>query len=204
MNDEPDNLLAWLDRQVPEARLVRTTDPTTSHKAAATASKRGPTQRRRVWNTLKTLGPATDYEISTRLGILRSSASKRRQELSDAGFIVDTGLRRPTDTGSSAIVWSSCSYYDPDILERALTTSATTRRSTSSPRSPSVRRDGVRTSEHDGRATHPTMKAVWEYIDRHGTTTPAAIHEYRVAVEMQRSLNRLRSRCGSPESDGTT
>jgi len=204
MSHEPDNLLLWLEREVTEARLARTTDPHTSKEAAASASKRGPTQRRRVWNTLNNLGNATDFEISVTLGILRSSASKRRQELSDLGFIIDTGLRRNTDSGSSAIVWRPCSSLDQVALEQAMTRSSTIRRSTSSMLSPSVKRDGARVNSLDGQGTQQTMKAVWAYIEQHGTTTPQEIHAYRVAAETRRSLSRLRSRFVSPESDGTT
>lgn len=90
-------------------RLVRAHDPDTSRQAAENASRRGPTQRRQVWEALKKLGGATDYEISVSCGILRSSAAKRRQELLDLGYVVETPFRRKTDTGTDAIVWR-CSY----------------------------------------------------------------------------------------------
>jgi hypothetical protein len=92
-------------RTIPAIRLVRTTDHDTAHEAADQASKRGPNQRRRVWEALKTLGDATDYELSVATGILRSSAAKRRQELVDLGYVVETPFRRKTDTGSNAVVW---------------------------------------------------------------------------------------------------
>lgn len=94
-----------LTSTTPPIRLVRTTDHDTAHEAADNASKRGPSQRRRVWEALKTLGSATDYELSIATGILRSSAAKRRQELVDRGYVVETPYRRKTDTGSNAIVW---------------------------------------------------------------------------------------------------
>lgn len=89
-------------------RLVRRTDPDTSRLAANAASSRSPTQRTQVWQALLELGNATDYELSRHLSILRSSAAKRRQELTDVGLVEDTGLRRPTDTDSPAIVWRPC------------------------------------------------------------------------------------------------
>ena len=98
-----------IDTIIPPTRLVRTTDPDTSQQAAKNASRRGPSQRRQVWESLKRLTTATDYELSVATGILRSSASKRRQELVELGHVVDTGQRRPTDTGTMAIVWR-CSY----------------------------------------------------------------------------------------------
>ena len=47
----------------------------------------------------------TDYEISRELGVLRTSAGKRRKELYELGLCQDTDERRATDTGASAIVW---------------------------------------------------------------------------------------------------
>lgn len=92
----------------PAVRLVRRTDPDTSRLAADAASRRSPSQRSRVWTTLLELGEATDYELSIACQILRTSAAKRRQELVDAGLVEDSGRRRDTDTGSSAIVWRPC------------------------------------------------------------------------------------------------
>ena len=89
-------------------RLARTTDPDTSHLAAQTASVRGPNQRIKVWDALNFLGEATDFELSEYLGILRSSAGKRRQELTELGLVEPTDFRRPTDTGAMSIVWRPC------------------------------------------------------------------------------------------------
>jgi hypothetical protein len=94
-----------IDLPIDPTRLVRTQDPDTSRMAAESASRRGPTQRRRVWEALKKLGGATDYELSVECGILRSSAAKRRQELVDLGHVIETPFRRKTDTGTEAIVW---------------------------------------------------------------------------------------------------
>jgi hypothetical protein len=109
MNEPQLTLWEALDQVIPAHRLARPNQPETAKEASESASRRAPSQRRRVWEALKQLGSATDYEISIHLGILRSSAAKRRQELSDQGFIVDTGQRRKTDTGTSAVVWR-CSY----------------------------------------------------------------------------------------------
>ena len=101
MGDPQENLFSLFEA----TRLARTTDPDTSHLAAKSASVRGPNQRLKVWEAIKHLGEATDYEISAYLQILRSSAGKRRQELTEVGLVEDSGKRRLTDTGSSAIVW---------------------------------------------------------------------------------------------------
>lgn len=98
-----------LDANVPATRLSRTTDPDTAKTAAENAQRRGPSQRRRVWEALQRLGTATDYELATATGILRSSAAKRRQELQNLGYVIETPQRRATDTGTMAIVWR-CSF----------------------------------------------------------------------------------------------
>jgi hypothetical protein len=94
---------------IPATRLARTNDPDTAKTAAENAQHRGPSQRRRVWEALQRLGTATDYELATATGILRSSAAKRRQELQTLGHVIETPQRRATDTGTMAIVWR-CSY----------------------------------------------------------------------------------------------
>jgi hypothetical protein len=101
---------------IPSTRLTRTTDPDTSREAAENATRRGPSQRGKIWEALKHLGLATDYELSQHTGILRSSAAKRRQELVELGHVVETPHRRKTDTGTSAIVWR-CSYVSAYLPE---------------------------------------------------------------------------------------
>lgn len=101
-----------IDLPMDPTRLVRTQDPDTSHQAATNASKRGPSQRRRIWEALQRLETATDYELAMATGILRSSAAKRRQELQNLGHVIETPKRRATDTGTPAIVWR-CSYQSP-------------------------------------------------------------------------------------------
>jgi hypothetical protein len=108
-------MVSWIDTPkpinatIPATRLARTNDPDTAKTAAENAQHRGPSQRRRVWEALQRLGTATDYELATATGILRSSAAKRRQELQTLGHVIETPHRRPTDTGTMAIVWR-CSY----------------------------------------------------------------------------------------------
>lgn len=102
-----------LDLVIAPTRLARTDQPETAHQAAHESSRRGPSQRTRVWEALKQLGDATDYELAAHLGILRSSAAKRRQELVDLGYVVPTPFRRKTDTGTDAVVWR------PSLLARS-------------------------------------------------------------------------------------
>ena len=51
------------------------------------------------------LGGLTDEEVQHRLNLGSSSQRPRRVELVDAGFVIDSTYRRPTTTGSQAIVW---------------------------------------------------------------------------------------------------
>lgn len=97
----------------PAVRLARRNDLETSRLAAEAASRRSPSQRSLIWQTLLKLGEATDYELAEHLNILRTSAAKRRQELCDLGLVEDTGQTRPTDTGTLAVIWrpSSCSEF---------------------------------------------------------------------------------------------
>lgn len=48
---------------------------------------------------------ATQAELSERLGLRTQSTTGRITELYEAGCIVDSGQRRPTDSGHDAIVW---------------------------------------------------------------------------------------------------
>jgi len=84
---------------------AKNTDPETSHLAAQMSDRAS--QRIQVLKYLESRGGegATDYEIGRDLGILRTSAGKRRHELREIGLVEDAGFNRLTDTGSTAIVW---------------------------------------------------------------------------------------------------
>lgn len=71
---------------------------------------RAGTQREKVLDALKESGSlgVTDYELWYRfkIGARPHVPGTRREELiADGWNIVDSGRRRPTDTGSPAIVW---------------------------------------------------------------------------------------------------
>jgi predicted ArsR family transcriptional regulator len=59
----------------------------------------------RILAYIQTNGGATCCEVETALGMLHQSASATITHLRKAGYIVDTGERRPTNTGRMAIVW---------------------------------------------------------------------------------------------------
>lgn len=88
-------------------RHARATD--TEISAAERVLPRSGSQRRRILERFVAMGGqgSTDYEAGQALGIFRWVAGTRREELIRDGWpIVDSGLRRPTDTGSPAIVWT--------------------------------------------------------------------------------------------------
>jgi hypothetical protein len=97
---------------VPEAR---STDPDTSHQAAASVDTRNTI--RAVWDVLDAIGPSTDVDLIRAYGLLaddgtiprqsESGIRTRRHELVRIGRVEDTGTRKKLDTGRSAIVWAA-------------------------------------------------------------------------------------------------
>lgn len=114
-----DRIFEQGESSIPSARVRRTaikaqpvaparqSDPDTSHVAANANQEIRGAQRIKVYEYLKAVGlhGATDYEIGVALSILRTSAGKRRKELLEMGHVEDSGERRQTDSGSTAIVW---------------------------------------------------------------------------------------------------
>ncbi len=90
----------------PEAApAVRGSD--TSEAAAEAVAPRTGKLRELVLYYIRRQGPrgATDPEIAEGLGMLSDTARARRCELRDRGLIVDSGERRDTPRGRSAVVW---------------------------------------------------------------------------------------------------
>lgn len=79
--------------------------PETSHYAAGRVLPKTGTQRGRVLEAIRRHGGLTDEEIVALLDMNPSSVRPRRQELQKAGWIEDSGERRPTMSGAQAIVW---------------------------------------------------------------------------------------------------
>ncbi len=91
---------------------ARPSDPQTSHDAAGTVTADTVTRTQElILEALRAHGPMTDEHLFMRLADAKgepvsvSGVRTRRSELVTAGQIVDTGHRRPTRTGRSAIVW---------------------------------------------------------------------------------------------------
>ena len=61
--------------------------------------------QKRVLRFLLESGASTDQEIQMGLRLRLDTTRARRCELRDLGVIIDSGKRRPTDSGRSAVVW---------------------------------------------------------------------------------------------------
>ncbi len=89
-------------------RHARNTDPLTSVEAAESVDD---IARRNahaaIMRALFEHGPQTDWQLGRRLGLIATSAGKRRGELRDMGLVADSGHRGPTETGPKrAIRWA--------------------------------------------------------------------------------------------------
>lgn len=86
--------------------VARRTDPDTSHYAARSMVGEAAAQRLRVLDALRRR-PAgmTCADVDLFIGWRETTASRRMPELLKLGLVIDSGLRRDTPSGRSAIVW---------------------------------------------------------------------------------------------------
>lgn len=84
--------------------IKRKTCRTTSAAARESIRPHIAKDKLRVLERVKT-SPATDQELQEALQMNPSTERPRRIELVDDGFLVDSGLRRKTQSGRDAIVW---------------------------------------------------------------------------------------------------
>lgn len=85
---------------------ARSSDPWSSHEAAALFPTRRMTDRIRVLLVHDTRPDGlTDFELADIVGRQQTSAGKRRCELMKIGLIEQTVLHRQTPSGARAIVW---------------------------------------------------------------------------------------------------
>lgn len=79
----------------------------TEHDAAAAIRPVAGTWRQRVLRAIADSGEEgrTDWEIHQETGGVLYTIAPRRTELARDGWIVDSGRRRATNTGTNAIVW---------------------------------------------------------------------------------------------------
>lgn len=87
--------------------LARTSDPDTSHTAAASQTPAKLSAGRLLaLRTLAEHGPLTDFELAEITGKAQTSIGVRRADLKKLGLAADTGQRRLSPSGSPAIVWA--------------------------------------------------------------------------------------------------
>jgi hypothetical protein len=105
--------------------LARSTDPDTSHDAAAIAalSPSSAAIKTAILRALRKHGPRTAFELRELYltdGIgpacQDNSINRRISDLRNIGLVVDTGNRRPTPYGRKAIVWRATTFTEQKIL----------------------------------------------------------------------------------------
>jgi predicted ArsR family transcriptional regulator len=62
-------------------------------------------REQKILEYIRNHGGATSWEVQKALGLLHQSASPCITRLRNAGHLVDSGERRPTNTGCMATVW---------------------------------------------------------------------------------------------------
>ncbi len=88
----------------------------TSDVAADRIAPHAPNLRLQILAFIRSRGPAgaTDDEGERALGIRCQTYTPRRGELRELGLVIDSGRRRPTETGRSAAVWVAVEYARVD------------------------------------------------------------------------------------------
>ena len=84
---------------------ARTSDPETSHIAAARQRHTAEDDRQLVLRLLAVYGPSTDHELAAHARRLQTSLGVRRGELVKAGKVEWAGYTRLSPSGSPARVW---------------------------------------------------------------------------------------------------
>jgi DNA-directed RNA polymerase specialized sigma24 family protein len=77
----------------------------TSAAAAAAVAPRSPGHRAAVLAQIKALRSATADEVAEAMAVSLLTVRPRVSELHRTGKLRDTGMRRPTASGHSAVVW---------------------------------------------------------------------------------------------------
>lgn len=106
-NQHPDDMPLAVTQ--PLRAPFRHSAPRTSREAAVRIQSISPSARQRVLEHLVEQGRrgSTDEEAELALGIKPQSYTPRRRELVKLGIVIDSGERRKTEAGRSAVVWVS-------------------------------------------------------------------------------------------------
>jgi hypothetical protein len=89
-------------------KRARSTDPATSHEAAAMAISFISRHQSLVLQALADMGQAGAEQIGEQIGMPAYAVRKRTSELERLGLIADTGITRKTSSGRSERVWGVC------------------------------------------------------------------------------------------------
>lgn len=86
--------------------LARTTDPITSHQAAAKTDFKA-RHIAKIYAALKEKGPMTKDEIADSTGLDHVAVARRMAAMEDKGLVRRTILTRPSRTGRECTVWKA-------------------------------------------------------------------------------------------------
>lgn len=99
---------------LPDQAHARRGDPQTSWDAARSVESTLRRSQLAVWHVLEQYGPLTDHRLVATYDSItylpRQSPSgirTRRRELTDAGFVYDTGAKVVLESGRKAILWAA-------------------------------------------------------------------------------------------------
>ena len=88
-----------------DARLSRTTDPETSHEAAAQTKAFRARHIATIYAALQTWGDMTTHEISAVTDLDYIAVARRMAEMADRLLVERTDERRMNANGRRAVVW---------------------------------------------------------------------------------------------------
>jgi DNA-binding transcriptional ArsR family regulator len=95
-----------LDPSDEVSAMCRNSDQDTSLEAALGIRPNiGRSRRIALQALLEAEDGLTDFELADKTGYQQTSIGKRRTELRNMGLVADSGRRRKTPSGASAIVW---------------------------------------------------------------------------------------------------
>lgn len=109
---ETDRTYCYADPQfVTIIGAARTSDPDTSHAAAAAQTDMKVRDMHRLVLCLLERGPMSDFDLAREATLIQKRAVKqtsigvRRKELERLGLVCDSGRRGVSDTGTSCVRW---------------------------------------------------------------------------------------------------
>ena len=96
---------AWGEPKYPYEPGYVSGSATSRAAAESISTKRLGDLHRSVWKHINSVGGATDEEATEALALRPNTYRPRRVELMEQGYVKDSGQRRHTASGRSAVVW---------------------------------------------------------------------------------------------------